>query len=59
MTTINKIKASKDKCKRQRDNWKRKALAYREIIERARNSPDVCKDEILDEADKLDKETSK
>ena len=59
MTTLEKVKASKAKCKRHRDNWKAKALAYREIIERAKNTirfPYINRFvvSILNEADKVD-----
>lgn len=33
MTTIDRIKASKRKCKHQRDNWKARALVYRGALE--------------------------
>lgn len=33
MTPIDRIKASKRKCKHQRDNWKARALVYRGALE--------------------------
>jgi hypothetical protein len=53
MTTIDKVKASKAKCKRHRDNWKSRALAYEDIIRRAKDAIPGCKQEILNEANKL------
>ena len=53
-TAIDKVKASKAKCKRHRDNWKARALAYDGIIRRAYNRlpnyPNVAK-AILNSAD--------
>lgn len=55
-----KLKTSKAKLKRQRDNWKTRALAYRDIIKRADNQAKIGRGyaahDILAEADKLDKE---
>jgi len=50
------IQSSKAKCKRQRDNWKARALAYRDIIKRVSEAlPLVCysTQDILNEADKI------
>ena len=56
MTPLEKVKASKLKCKRHRDNWKRKAKSYENIIRRVfyyhGQRPGLCVEcKILKEAD--------
>jgi hypothetical protein len=58
MGYVTRVEASKAKCKRHRDNWKERALAYKKIIEEAKGCIDPFGEscvawDILNEADKI------